>query len=379
MSEDEIPEADRAEGLPHPRHARALIGQEAAEAEFLDAWTSGKMHHGWLIAGPRGVGKATFAWAAAKFLLSQPEAAAGGGLFGDAAAAVPPARLMADPAHPAVRRAEALGEPRLFLLRRGWDPRAKRLRGVITIDEVRKLRNFLALSAADGGWRVAIVDAADEMNLNAANALLKILEEPPPRVVLFLVAHQPSRLLPTIRSRCRVLRCAPLAPAPLAEALAGLGLDPGADAQALAELSGGSVGAAARLLAADGLGLYARIVTMFAAAPGIDRAEARSLAAACAGPAQAQTYDLVRDLLGQFLARLARHGARHGGAWVEAAPQEGRTLARLSPDPAAARRWAELAAVLGARLDHARAVNIDPAAALFDALARIDAAAGQPA
>ena len=200
MSETEIPEPDRIEGAPHPRHVPLLYGQPAAERDFLAAHGSGRMHHGWLITGPRGVGKATLAWKIARFLLSEPTR--DGGMFGDA----PPADTLVTPADtPLARRMTALAEPRLMLVRRPWDSKASppRLKRDITVDEIRKLNGFFNLSATDGGHRVVIIDAADEMNPNAANALLKILEEPPANSTLLLISHRPMRLLPTIRSRCR--------------------------------------------------------------------------------------------------------------------------------------------------------------------------------
>jgi DNA polymerase III subunit delta' len=122
------------------------------------------------------------------------------------------------------------------------------------------------MSAAEGGWRVAIVDAADEMNASAANALLKILEEPPERALLLLVCHQPARLLPTIRSRCRVLRCAPLGPWDLARATAAAGYPVEEEAEALAALAGGSAGEAVRLVLEDGLAVWAEVAELIAAA-----------------------------------------------------------------------------------------------------------------
>ena len=199
MSEEALPEPDRAEGAPHPRETGQIFGQEAAEAEFLDAFASGRLHHGWLLTGAEGVGKATLAWRIARFLLAN-QTPAEDGLFG---APPPPASLDVDPEHPVARRLRALSEPGLFLLRRGPNDKGDRLAQEIRVSEVRKLANFFGLSAADGGRRVVIVDAADELNTQAANALLKMLEEPPARTVMLLVAHQPSRLLPTILKEAR--------------------------------------------------------------------------------------------------------------------------------------------------------------------------------
>lgn len=370
---DDIPESDRIEGAPHPREVATLIGQDAAEARFLEAYTSDRMHHGWLITGPRGVGKATLAWRIARFLLATPPD--DGGMF----AAPPPDTLDISPDHPVARRIMALSEPGLFLLRRPWDDKAKRLKGDITVDEVRKLKGFFALSASDGGRRVVIVDVADEMNTSAANALLKLLEEPPAGAVLLLISHQPSRLLPTIRSRCRELRLGPLEPEALARVMEGLEETPSPeDTLRLNELAAGSAGEALRLTHLGGLSLYAELVAIFGHRD-IDRPRALKLAESAVGKANADRFELILRLVDLFLARLARHGAGFVPA-AEAAPGEAACLARLSPHPHAARAWASLQQELSRRAGHGRAVNLDPAALILDMIFRInDTAARQTA
>jgi len=370
---DDIPEPDRAEGAPHPRDTRVLVGQNAAEAEFLDVFNSGRLHHGWLMTGPRGIGKATLAWRIARFLLATPlETDADNDLFG-----APPAltSLDIDPEHPVARRMAALAEPSLFLLRRAWDRDRKRLKAQITVDEVRKLRGFFGLSAVGGGRRVVIVDDADEMNTASANALLKLLEEPPERAMILLISHRPSGLLPTIRSRCRVLRCAPLGPGDMARALAGAGVDAGADADALAELANGSVGDALRLLNEDGLTIYGGLVRLLATLPSLDRGVAVKLADTAAQRGGADKLGLLLGLFDLLLSRLARAGA--GVAMAEAVPGEAALFARLCPHPVAARGWAELAQSLSARASHGRAVNLDPAALILDMIFTIDQKAAE--
>ncbi|TCM85155.1 DNA polymerase III subunit delta' [Rhodovulum steppense] len=374
MSDEAIPEPDRVEGAPHPRETARVIGQGAAEAAFLDAFTGGRMHHGWLLTGPRGVGKATLAWTIARFLLAQPMGDTGGGLFGDAPPA--PDRLDIAPDHPVARRISALSDPGLMMIRRGWDDEKKRLKTVITVDEVRRLRGFFGMSAAEGGRRVVIVDAADEMNASAANALLKLLEEPPANATLLLVSHQPARLLPTIRSRCRELRLSPLSPAAMAEALAAAGQEVPGDPAALAELSGGSVGEAIRLAQLEGLALYAELVTIFSDHPRLDRPRAIRLAESAAGRAAEARFDLTLRLIELMLARLARTGAT-GTPPPEAAPGEAAMLARLAPGPDAARGWSEAAQILTARARQGRAVNLDPASLILDTVLRMDETAGR--
>ena len=368
---DETLEPDRLEGAPHPRETVDLYGQAAAEAEFLSAFTSGRLPHAWLITGPRGIGKATFAWRAARFLLAAPED--DGGMFG---APPPPTQLSVNPDLPAARHVRALTHPGLFLLRRSWDADRKKMRGQIVVDDMRKMKGFFNLSVADGGRRVVIIDDADEMNPNAANALLKLLEEPPPGAVLFLISHQPFRLLPTIRSRCRALRLQTLAPGDLDLALRAAG-GPGGEssAAALAELAGGSVGAALQLTAQGGLELYAQIVALMSTLPKLSRPRMIALCEAAAGRAGDTRFDLTVTLLDLFLARLARSGTK-GTAPPEAAPGEAAIMQRLAPDRIAARAWADCAQTLGNRARQGKAVNLDPAALLMDMVLEIDETAG---
>lgn len=367
MSDDGLPEPDRVEGAPHPRETLRVIGQGAAEAEFLDAFNTGRLHHGWLISGPRGVGKATLAWSIARFLLATP-LAQDDGLFG---APPPPTTLDVAPDHPVARRVLALSDPGLFLLRRGPNEKGDRLASEILVKEVRKLGNFFALSAADGGRRVVIVDAADDLNIQAANAILKMLEEPPARTTILLISHQPSGLLPTIRSRCRMLRLHPLAAPEMAQALDQAGIIPEGNAAALAELSGGSVGEAVRLINLGGLKMYGELVGLLGSLPRLDRARALKLAEAAATRGAEERLDLLLGLTDLMLARLARSGAVGHPPVTEVATGEAELMARLAPTPQMARAWADCAQEIGARARHGRAVNLDPAALVLDTVFKI--------
>lgn len=362
MSDEALPEPDRIDGAPHPRATAELFGQNQAEAAFLEAFNDNRMHHAWLIGGPRGIGKATLAWRIARFMLTQDA----GELFGA------PVDLSTPANHPVSHRMAAMSEPGLFLCRRPWDPKTKRLKTAITVDEVRKLKNFFTLSAADGGWRVAIVDAADEMNGAAANALLKILEEPPAKALILLVAHQPSRLLPTIRSRCRMLRCAALGPDKLTSALHQAGFD-GGNMTALAELSMGSPGEAIRLMASNGVETYGQIINLIGMAPRMDRTAIIALGEKCAARGNEAQYDMVLRLIMLALTRLARFGA--GAGMVAAVDGETDIARRLAPAVWHSRIWADLHAELDGRIAHARAVNLDPAQVILDTCLRIETAA----
>ena len=362
---DDAPQPDRLEGALHPRDTARLIGQEAAETAFLDAFAADKLHHAWLLTGPRGVGKATLAWRIARFLLATPSQ--DGGMF----AAPPPSTLDVPEDHPVARRIAAGGEGALKSITRTINPDTKRLRKQIVVDDIRALNGFFHLSASDGGRRVVIIDDADEMNPNAANALLKMLEEPPARATLLLISHQPSGLLPTIRSRCRTLRLGTLGPEQMAKALAASGAEVKGDPAALADLSGGSVGGALRLSLLGGLQIYGELVALMTSVPRMDRARAIKLAEAAATRGAEEKLVLLFRLIELMLGRLARTGATGLPPAVDAAPGENAMLMRLSPDPAQGRRWAQLAQDISARAQHGLAVNLDPAALVLDTLQKM--------
>ena len=180
---------------PEPRANPLLLGQSEAEATVLDAIEAGRMHHAWLITGPEGVGKATLAYRFARRLLA--------GRAAEASLALPPDS-------PVFRRVAARSHADLLTIERVMNEKTKRMKTQIAVEDVRKINGFMSLTPAEGGWRVVVVDGAEDLNPASANALLKILEEPPPRAILLLVCSAPGRLLPTIRSRCRRLRLSPL-------------------------------------------------------------------------------------------------------------------------------------------------------------------------
>ena len=359
---DAPPPPDQAPGAPHPRETARLFGQDAAEAAFLSAYTSGRLHHGWLLTGPRGVGKATLAWRIARFLLATPPAQ-DDGLFG---APLPPTSLDIDPDHPVSRRMLAGAEPGLVSIIRSVNEKTNRMRDQIVVDDIRRLGRFFGLSAADGSHRVVIVDAADEMNINAANALLKMLEEPPARTTLLLISHQPSGLLPTIRSRCRTLRLGPLDPADMQAALAQTGTPTSGNPEFLTALAAGSVGAALRLTNLGGLQIYAELIAILNSMPRLDRPRALALAEAAAQRGGAERFELLLTLIDIALARLARTGATGSPPAPQAAPDEATVLTRLAATPDRGRAWAEIAASITARARHGQAVNLDPAALVLD-------------
>jgi DNA polymerase-3 subunit delta' len=253
------PRDDAEEATRHPRHTTAFFGHVEAERTLLNAYRSGRIPHAWLIGGPRGIGKATLAYRLARFVLAHPD---------PAAAAVQSARsLEIEPSHGTVRRIAGQAHPDLLVLERTENENGV-LRTVITVEQTARTGSFFGSTAGEGGWRVCIVDAADELNPASANKLLKILEEPPPRSIFLLVSHAPGRLLATIRSRCRRLDLRPLAAADLARAVAAA-LD-GAEnldidrAVAAAE---GSVGRALDLLSGSALAVRERVMALIKTLP----------------------------------------------------------------------------------------------------------------
>ena len=370
---DAPPPPDQAPGAPHPRETDRMFGQGDAESAFLSAYNAGRLHHGWLLTGPRGVGKATLAWRIARFLLATPPAQEDD-MFG---APPPPTSLDISPEHPVSHRILAGGEPGLVSITRSVNEKTNRMRDQIVVDDIRRLGRFFGLSAADGGHRVVIVDAADEMNLNAANALLKMLEEPPARTTLLLISHQPSALLPTIRSRCRTLRLGPLNPDDMQAALVRTGTPTPANPEYLAALAAGSVGDALRLTNLDGLKIYAELIAILNSLPRLDRARALALANAAAQRGAADRFELLLTLIDIALARLARTGATGNPPQPQAAPDEAAVLTRLAATPDRGRAWAEIAATITARVRHGQAVNLDPAALVLDTVFKMqETAAG---
>jgi DNA polymerase-3 subunit delta' len=364
----DLPQADRIAGLPHPCETEHLFGHDGACAQVLDAFNGERMHHAWMLTGPKGIGKASLAYHISRFLLAAEPAE--DSLFGTP----PPATSLSVPAdHPVARRIRAGSEPGLCILRRPVDDKTGKLKTVIPVDTVRELRRFFSLSAGGNGQRVVIIDCIDEMNANAANALLKVLEEPPQDAVLLLVTHQPSRILPTIRSRCRTLACAPLSPDDLerafAQALPDQAFDPGLNA-----LAAGSVGCAAELSLTGGADVYRAIVSLCQGLPQMDRSALLRLANSSGRAADGKLEQLL-DLLDLFLARLARAGVSAPGQ--EAASGEVEVFARLCPGPAAARIWADAQLELSQRARQGKTANLDPSSLILDMGLKIEETASK--
>lgn len=310
-----------------------LFGHGSAERSFLDAWNGGRLHHAWLMTGPRGVGKATLAYRIARFVLAGGGAEEGGALFGEPLA---PSTLDVDPEHPAVRQMLAGSSPALKVLERAVNDKGK-LAKEVTVDQVRALIPFLGTTPADGGWRIVIVDAADDMNRQAANALLKMLEEPPAKTLFLLISHAPGRLLPTIRSRCRRLVLAPLEPANVEAALhTAMPELSTAETGQLVPLAGGCPGRALRFAGLDIQSLDAALDALVRTGDP-SGAIALELAAALSPAAAQARYEAFLELVPERLATMAEDGepadlARLVSLWEKARDLAGAAVP-LALDP----------------------------------------------
>jgi len=353
--------------IPAPRENPSLSGHDAAEQELLRAFASGRLPHGLLITGPHGIGKATLAYRFARFLLSQGAGSGPGGLFAPAA----PTSLTLPHDHPVFRRVASNGHADLLTVERGIDPKRKRERTEIVVDDTRAIAAFLRLTPAEGGWRIVIVDTADEMNRNAANAVLKILEEPPDRAILILVSDNPGRLLPTIRSRCRRLALRPLSDAVVTDLISRYQPDISPeDRTALIELAEGSVGHALELADEDGLDLHRRLLALLAALPDLDGARLHDFANAVAGWGNEDAFRVLAELMPATLARAIAKAAQAGVVGEGRDAPLVQVLARRGLD-----RWVEVWEKITELFAQADVVNLDRKQVVLNAFFALEEAA----
>lgn len=317
---------DTLDGVPGPAENPNLFGHREASSLLASAYRAGKLPHALLLAGPLGIGKATFAFHLAYHLLKHP-----------APEGAPPDLAEPDPSSALFRQIAIGAHPSVLHLTRPANEKTKSFKTVVTVDEIRKVNRFLSMTSHDGGYRVVIVDPADDMNVSAANALLKNLEEPPSRTIFILIAHAPGGLLPTIRSRCQTIRLAPLAPADLLAALARFDLPRPADEasqRALAEGAGGSVRMAILLTQYGGLEI-AEATDRIVRAATLDIAEAHRVADAVGGRDRAVQFDIFNRHVLDLLAENARAAALEGDVQAAAARSAAWDEARIAIEEAA--------------------------------------------
>ena len=325
----------------HPRDVYDAEGLEGPEGAFLESLSRGRLHHAWLLTGPEGVGKATFAYRVARRLLG--------------AAADPALGLLGSKIDdPVSRQVAARSHPDLMVLERETDD--GKARKVIPVDEARRLPEFFAQTPASAPYRVAIIDAVDDLNVNAANAVLKTLEEPPERGVLLLVSHSPGRLLATIRSRCRTLAFPSLDEGKVAAILeqrAGLNIE---DATRLARMAHGAPGLALRLAAIDALEVDAAAHEILRHLPRTDDAALLALVDRFRGAEGQERFELLFSRLAEQV-----HDMAVGQA--------------LAGEEGGLDRWAQAWEMLTRLPGEAEALNLDRADAFWTAMRELRAAA----
>jgi DNA polymerase III subunit delta' len=308
----------------HPRFATRVVGHETAFDGFKAGFASGRPHHAWLITGPSGIGKATLAYAMARHVLAQ---------------SMDPAQVL--------RWVQARAHPDMVVLERTLnDAKPKKLRAEIAVDDGRKFIDFFGRTSGGGGWRVGLVDAADDLNTESANALLKLVEEPPTKTLILLVCHAPGQLIRTLRSRCRRLPLTALSPQQTLDILTALPLNPTPDSARVkdaAAISGGRPGFALQIMNSEG----ARAFHSFSSAKRLDAPMRAAIGQHFASRAAAQQdFELFMGLLMEWVANRAKM-------------QEHHALSVLHGDMA--RQWGVVSGY-----------NLDRRTAVMDALLQID-------
>ncbi len=309
------PESDVLPGAPHPRETEHLFGHAAAEQDFLDAYREGRLPQAWLIGGREGIGKATLAWRVARFILANPD---------PAQPAVQRATdLHVDPNVPAVRRIAARSHGDVVVLRREWDPKGKKHFTEIRVDDVRKAINLFRSAASEGGWRIAIIDSADDFNRSSANALLKIIEEPPPKSLFLIISHRPAATMPTIRSRCRRLMLSPLADADVVAAIKAMDDGPNASDKELmtaAARASGSVRDALLLLANASTKQADDIARLLTRLPDVDWRAVHALADSTTGREGGDVFEAILTMTLDWIDAKVRASAACGAGPRSLAP-----------------------------------------------------------
>jgi DNA polymerase-3 subunit delta' len=285
---DLIDEPDRLPGAPRPREQFSLFGHSQAEAALLEAFQNDRLHHAWLIGGLRGIGKATLAYRFARFLLANPPGTGEGAIS-----------LAIGPNHPVSRQVAALSHPNLVALRRLHAPDKKAASTTIPVDAVRRAMSLFESTAADGGYRICIVDSAEDLTGSSANALLKLIEEPPSRSLFLIVAHAPQSVLATVRSRCRRLILKPLSNDDVRKALHSLGtMEPDSNGEAFeraVSLAEGSVARAIEMLDPERVAVVAEVTSVLAGFERLDWKRVLALAEKLARRDSDELYAIALD------------------------------------------------------------------------------------
>ena len=357
--------SDKIAGAPHPMLANEIIGHSSQKISFLSSFASNRLAQCWLLAGDMGIGKASFAWLIAKFLLTTK---------------YQPADLKIDlnetninsilepQSGSTLNRIISGSEQRVYIVRRGYNEKRKAFFKNISIEDVRKLQSYCSLTIADGGKRIIIIDTADDLNKSSSNALLKLLEEPPKNTIFLLISHQPNHLLPTIKSRCQKLSFSNLDQTDLGAVLTAIGckIEP-SDEVSLSILSKGSAGAACRLINSNCINLYRDILNIASSLPNLNTNKILQLSQNYFAKAKPSEFEIFIEMLQHFFSRLCKTGVMQKPVLPSVTDNEAKIMKSLCPNLKSARLWSDVANISLAKLNKGYLLNIDIESLILDA------------
>ena len=357
--------SDKIAGAPHPMLANEIIGHSSQKLSFLSSFASNRLPQCWLLAGDMGIGKASFAWLIAKFLLTTK---------------YQPADLKIDlsktninsilepQSGSTLNRIISGSEQRVYIVRRGYNEKRKAFFKNISIEDVRKLQSYCSLSIADGGKRIIIIDTADDLNKSSSNALLKLLEEPPKNTIFLLISHQPNLLLPTIKSRCQKLSFSNLDQTDLGAVLTAIGckIEP-SDEVSLSILSKGSAGAACRLINSNCINLYRDILNIASSLPNLNTNKILQLSQNYFAKAKPSEFEIFIEMMQHFFSRLCKTGVMQKPVLPSVTDNEAKIMKSLCPNLKSARLWSDVANISLAKLNKGYLLNIDIESLILDA------------
>ena len=357
--------SDKIAGAPHPMLANEIIGHSSQKLSFLSSFASNRLPQCWLLAGDMGIGKASFAWLIAKFLLTTK---------------YQPADLKIDlnetninsilepQSGSTLNRIISGSEQRVYVVRRGYNEKRKAFFKNISIEDVRKLQSYCSLSIADGGKRIIIIDTADDLNKSSSNALLKLLEEPPKNTIFLLISHQPNLLLPTLKSRCQKLSFSNLDQTDLGAVLTAIGckIEP-SDEVSLSILSKGSAGAACRLINSNCINLYRDILNIASSLPNLNTNKILQLSQNYFAKAKPSEFEIFIEMMQHFFSRLCKTGVMQKPVLPSVTDNEAKIMKSLCPNLKSARLWSEAANICLVKLNKGYLLNIDIESLILDA------------
>ena len=357
--------SDKIADAPHPMLANEIIGHSSQKLSFLSSFASNRLPQCWLLAGDMGIGKASFAWLIAKFLLTTKYQPA------DLEIDLNETNInsILDPqSGSTLNRIISGSEQRVYIVRRGYNEKRKAFFKNISIEDVRKLQSYCSLSIADGGKRIIIIDTADDLNKSSSNALLKLLEEPPKNTVFLLISHQPNLLLPTIKSRCQKLSFSNLDQTHLGAVLTAIGckIEP-SDEVSLSILSKGSAGAACRLINSNCINLYRDILNIASSLPNLNTNKILQLSQNYFAKAKLGEFEIFLEIMQHFFSRLCKTGVMQKPVLPSVTDNEAKIMKSLCPNLKSARLWSEAANISLAKLNKGYLLNIDIESLIIDA------------